>query len=73
MRESLNIASDFPENIYEIEAKYKELIPQLDFSEIDKLEDKFHHYLSNIDKSISGKITSFIKYFKLKLIKTATF
>ena len=56
MRECLNISSDIPFNIIETEKRFRDLIPQIDFSEFDKFSDKVHYFLFNFDKSIYLKI-----------------
>ena len=50
MRESLGISCDIPVSINKIEEEYKSLIPNIDFSNFDLIEDKVHYFLYNIDE-----------------------
>ena len=56
MREALNISPDIPENIYDVKKEFEELMPNIDFSEFDKIEDKLHHYILNIDTKLKEKM-----------------
>ena len=54
MRESLGISWDIPVNIWEIEQEYKMLIPNIDFSLLDQIDDKLHYFLHNIEELVES-------------------
>ena len=61
MRECINISSDMPVNIEYTEKRFKELIPQLDFSEFDKFPDKKLYFLYNFDENVKQKVLDNLK------------
>lgn len=58
MRESMNIVGDMPINIDELVREYREHIPNLDDSEIDKCKDRRHWFLDNLMPDFVHKVHS---------------
>ena len=56
MRESMNIVSDIPLNIDDLVREFREHIPHLDDSEIDKCKDRKHWFLDTLQQDFVNKI-----------------
>ena len=72
-REWLNFAAGIPTNIDSVISYFKELLPNLDDSELDKYGDRLHYFIEDTDQNIYEEILEEKEYKELDPIKSNVF
>ena len=72
-REWLNFAAGIPKNIDSVISHFKELLPNLDSSELDKYKDRLHYFIEDTDQNIYEEIMEAKQYKESDPIKSNVF
>ena len=72
-RECINFASGIPTNIDIVVSQFKELLPNLDDSEVDKYKDRLHYFIEDTDHHIYEEILEEKHYKESDPIKSNVF
>ena len=72
-RESINFASAIPTNIDSVVSHFRELIPNLDDSELDKYKDRLHYFIEDTDLHTYEEILEEKQYKESDVIKSNVF